>query len=264
LRAQYADYEAPLANGQLWQGFRAMGLFSSVVHLRDVERDRLKPAMDAILLDAGFASEAVVAVPTEGPYALSGHDGAGAEPCYVASPLVGRWLTLIETHFALSDAPHLSDLGKRLSSALSCYALTLFVHDDDLFMYNLDYKGVALDGYNSCPQYFEQQRLSETDVEQQRHAPEPFSALLPPGSTLDELRVLLNRGWWQAHDTGNLDAHGVSLDEDDGFIFEGERMTAFGTLLKLHGGAGTYPYAAWGNGEGIDWPSFRAIRYRRK
>src|SRR5258705_3124677 len=36
---------------------------------------------------------------------------------YLTSPLRGRWLTLIEAHFALGGAPHLSDLGIRLSAA---------------------------------------------------------------------------------------------------------------------------------------------------
>src|SRR6266568_5835794 len=159
-----------------------MGLFSSVLHLRDIERDRLVPAVDAVLQDAGFVREHLGAVPAGGPHMLSEHDG----PSYLASPLNGRWVTLIEAHFALPDAPHLAGLGTRLSAALSCYALTLVVHDDDVFLYNLDYKGDALDGYNSNPQYFEKERVPEADIEQQRHTPEPFAALLPPGRTLDE------------------------------------------------------------------------------
>jgi len=182
--------------------------------------------------------------------------------CYLASPLNGRWLALIQTFFHLPSAPSLSNLGRRLSSALSCYALTLVVHDDDLFLYNLDNGGEALDGYNSCPQYFEQQRLPEEEIERQRHSPEPFTTILPPGRTLDELRSLLNRGWWNEHDAGRLDKHGVPPSGSDGFVFEDERMTAFGSLLQLHGGPGMYPYAAWGEQQGIDWPSFVAVRYR--
>jgi len=135
-------------------------------------------------------------------------------------------------------------------------------HDDDVFFYNLDYKGEPLDGYNSCPQYFEQKRVSEVDVEHQCHRAELFAMLLPPGRTVDEIRSLLSRGWWHAHDTGELDHNGVPLRDDDGYVFESERMSAFGTLLQLHGGTGSYPYAAWGDVQAaIDWLSFLSIRY---
>jgi hypothetical protein len=244
-------------------GESAMGLFSSVLHLRDVSRDRLLPALNDVLRDSGFARADAVPVPAGGPFQIRDHnDAVAVGPCYLVSPLSGRWITLIEAHFALCDAPQLAQLGTRLSEALSCHALALMVHDDDLFLYNLDHQGESLDGYNSCPQYFEQKRLPEADVEQQRHSPEPFEALVPTGRTLEELRALLGRGWWNAHDAGRLDKNGVPRGERDGFVFEGERMTAFGTLLQLHGGLGDYPYAAWGDGKGIDWPSFLAVRYR--
>jgi len=239
-----------------------MGLFSAVIHLRDIERDRVLPSLDVLLRDAGFERIGAAEVPDGGPHAMADHKEAVAwGPCYFVSPLSGRWLTLIEAHFTMPKAPHLSDLCKQLSSALSCYALALIVHDDDLFLYNLDYKGTPLDGYNSCPQYFEQRRLSEKAVAQQRHSPEPFAELLPTGSTLDELRTLLNRGWWNAHDTGRLDENGVVTSADDGFVFEDERMTAFGSLLQLHGASGEYPYAAWAEDERIEWPLMLAVRY---
>jgi len=236
-----------------------MALFSSVLHLRDIERDRLVPAVDAVLRDAGFVREYLGTVPAGGPHTLPEHDG----PCYVASALSGRWITLIETSLGMPNAPHLAQLCTRLSSTLSCYALSLVVHDDDLFFYNLDYKGHALDGYNSFPQYFEEKRMTEADIDGQRHTPEPFAALLPSNRTLEELRSLLDRGWWHAHDNGRLDQDGVPVEDDDGFLFEGDRMTAFGTLLQLHGTSGPYPYAGWANDDGIHWPSFLAIRYRR-
>jgi hypothetical protein len=138
------------------------------------------------------------------------------------------------------------------------------VHDDDLFFYNLERNGQSLGGYNSCPQYFEQERLSDARIEEQRHNPAPFQQLLPAGRTLDELCSLLNRGWWRAHDSGALDENGVMQGSDDGYVFEGERMTAFGTLLQLHGNEGEYPYAAWGESDEIPWAEFVALRYRRR
>jgi hypothetical protein len=244
-----------------------MGLFSSVLHVRDKPRETLLPALGAILRDAGFSREETLPVPAEGPYALAGHDASvSAGPYYLVSPLQGRWLTVIEAHFAVHSqgAPRISDLGNRLSAALSCHALALIVHDDDLFFYNLDRDGESLDGYNSCPQYFEQDRLPDAQIEEQRHAPEPFQPLLPAGRSLEELRALLNRGWWNAYDSGKLGENGVAQGDVDGFVFEGERMTAFGTLLQLHGDQGKYPFAAWGESTNIAWPEFVALRYRKR
>lgn len=244
-----------------------MGLFSSVLHLRDKPQEDVLPTLNAILQDSGFVRVETLPVPAEGPSALPEHDIAGeAGPYYLVSPLKGHWLTIIEAHFGLDSqgVPHLSDLGNRLSAALSCYALTLVVHDDDLFFYNLDRDGESLDGYNSCPQYFEQERLPDPLIEEQRHTPEPFQPMLPAGHSLDELRALLNRGWWNAYDAGALDEHGVVRGDDDGFVFEGERMTAFGTLLQLHGNHGEYPYAAWSESDGSVWPGFVALRYRKR
>lgn len=244
-----------------------MGLFSSVIHVRNKQREDVLPALDAILRDAGFSRAETLPVSAEGPHGLAEHDKAvAAGPYYLVSPLRARWLTIIEAHSALhsQDVPHLSDLCNRLSGALSCFTLALVVHDDDLFFYNLERDGKSLDGYNSCPQYFEQERLPDAHIEEQRHAPEPFQPLLPRGHSLDELRALLKRGWWEAHDSSNLDENGVAQGGDDGFVFEGERMTAFGTLLELHGGQGKYPYAAWGEANGIAWPEFVALRYRKR
>src|SRR5258706_15869661 len=131
-----------------------MGLFSSVLHLRDVSRDQLLPVLDDLLLDAGSSQSGIVIVPPTGPFAMAGYDDAVTTgPCYLVTSLNGRWITVIEAHFGLGGALHLADLGRRLSSALSCYSLALFVHDDDLFLYNLDRDGQSLDGDNRCPPY---------------------------------------------------------------------------------------------------------------
>lgn len=244
-----------------------MGLFSSVLHVHDKAREDVLPALDSLLRAASFSRAETLPVSAKGPYALANHEKAVAEgPYYLVSPLRGRWLTIIEAHFALDSegVPHLSDLGNRLSAALSCYSLALFVHDDDLFFYNLDRDGKSLDGYNSCPQYFEQEPLPDAQIEEQRHLPEPFQPLLPAGISLDELRTLLNRGWWNGYDSDTLDENGVVQENGDSFVFEGERMAAFGTLLQLHGTRGEYPYAAWGEGTDIAWPDFIALRYRQR
>jgi hypothetical protein len=241
-----------------------MGLFSSLLHVCDTPRESFVPALDGILRESGFSRTAALSVPPDGPSALLDHDAAtAAGPYFLASPPHGRWLTVIEANFALPDNLQLAALGNRLSAALSCCTLTLVVHDDDLFFYNLDHCGESLDGYNSCPQYFELARLSDPRIAEHRHHPEPFQALLPEGFSLDELRALLNRGWWNGYDAGTLDEDGVTTD-DDGFVFEGERMTAFGTFLQLHGSQGEYPYAAWRGSKAIRWADFIALSYSER
>jgi hypothetical protein len=58
-----------------------------------------------------------------------------------------------------------------------------------------------------------------------------------------------------------LDENGVPQD-GDGFVFEGERMTEFGTMLQLHGQVGPYPYAAWYQSKEVNWNDFVAVQYR--
>lgn len=222
--------------------------------------------MNAVLGSKGFLQSENLKITSKGPYSLPNHKAAvSAGPCYLVSPLNKDWLTIIELHFALGSlgVPDVWELAHRLSAALPCHVLALAVHDDDVFYYCLWRDRKCLDHYNSCPQHFERKRLSEEQINKQRHSPEPFEALLPSGTSLDDLRALLHRGWWNAHDSGALDEHGVERGAEDRFVFEGERMTAFGTLLQLHGTQGKYPYAAWGEAKDIDWSQFIALRYRK-
>jgi hypothetical protein len=88
-----------------------MGLFSSVLHVREKPREAVLPALDAILRSAGFSRVETVPIAAEGPYALPNHDASvSAGPYYLLSPLKGYWLTVVEAHFALhsQDVPHLS------------------------------------------------------------------------------------------------------------------------------------------------------------
>jgi hypothetical protein len=241
-----------------------VGLFSSVLHLRDVPRERVLPTLDEICRGAGFPDvETMRVAPDEGGGLPDRRALVSSGPCYLLSPLNGRWLTVLEAHFALERAPDLSDVGNRLSDVLQCHALTLVVHDDDLLFYTLDRNGTTLDKYNSNPQYFDVERLSVAQIEPQRHRLEPFAQILPDGCSLDDVRALLNRGWWDAYNSEALDEHGTPRDGDYGFVFEGERMTALGTLLQLHGAHGEYPYAAWGGSTAIPWAEFVVLRGSR-
>lgn len=237
-----------------------MGLFSAVLHIRDVPGERVVAVLVELLRTRGFELDQDRAVPETGPRALL-PARATADAHYLVADL-HPWTIVIEAQFV--EGVPLAGLGADLSRALDSYALTLNVHDDDLFLYDLDKSGKSLDGYNSCPQYFESDPLSEDFIESQRHTPEEFLPLLNSEHELAALRALLARGWWSAHDSGRLDENGVVLDDDrdDSFVFEGDRMTAFGTLLGLHGAQGEYPYAGWLDDDAkIQWRRFRSLTF---
>ena len=73
-----------------------MGLFSSILHVRDVIRDDLLATLTGILHESGFARTESLRVTADGPFALPDHDAAGsAGPYYLVSPLYEHWLTII-------------------------------------------------------------------------------------------------------------------------------------------------------------------------
>lgn len=197
--------------------------------------------------------------------AISGGRPTAAEDCllYLISPRLGGWTTIVEAHFSINGAPWLPELALDLSNDLKTHALTLMVHDDDVFFYNLCHNGADLDGYNSCPQYFEQERLSDAKVLEQRHDCVPFASLLPEGVSLSQLEEILKRGWWAAYLGGRLDDDGVISADEPSYVFEGERMTDIGNLLQLHGGTSGYPFAGWAHDPNINWSSFVALNCQR-
>jgi hypothetical protein len=232
-----------------------MGLFSSVIHVRDVDADSVCKALTDIIPNWRFklSEERAMIGPPD-------HSPAGGL-LYAVSPLMGQWSTILEAHGFIQEAPPLHDLAKSLSVTLATYTLALVVHDDDILFYNLYHKGDSLDGYNSNPQYFENERLSDDSIRAQRHDPSAFIPILPKGVSSDHLQALLDSGWWSAYNSGRLDKHGMPLD-DTGFVFEGERMIEFGNLLQLHGRTEDYPFAGWAE-SGIEWSKFRELRFQR-
>lgn len=242
-----------------------MGLFSSAIHLRDVAQLDVMAALDWCLSTCGYTQLAVLRVPPSGPGSLPDHSlWTTTRPYYLVSKAKGRWTTVIEGHFAVREAPWLSELAKQLSRELSTYAIALMVHDDDVLYYNLEHRGESLDGYNSCPQYFEEQRLSEEYIADQRHTPAAFMPILPEGVTVDRLKDILDRGWWSDHDDSALDEHGVQLDRSGRYVSERDRMIDLGRLLELNGPGATYPFTAWAESPGIPWSEYIAVAYTRR
>lgn len=234
-----------------------MGLFSSVIHVRDADAEAVCEALSSAVLRWNFRFS--------GRRAATGspQDAPRESLLYLISPLQGSWTTILEGHFAVKNAPWLPELAKSLSAALATYTLALMVHDDDVLYYNLCREGADLDGYNSNPQYFERARLSEQAVAEQRHDPRPFGPLLSDGVSLSRLQEVLDRGWWSACEAGRLDSDGVQPLDESGFVFEGKRMIAIGNLLQLHGSSEGYPFAGWADDPNIEWRAFQELQFER-
>ena len=243
-----------------------MGLFASVIHIRTPEPQGLRGALDAVLLEHGFRPHLVVFVPPAGPTAIAEFEAVRSNhPSYLLSTGGATWLTVIEASFAVEGTPWLSELAVELGKRLDAYTLSLMVHDDDVLFYNLDRAGQPLDGYNSSPQYFEKERLAEGEIEGQRHTPTAFRPLVADEGSLRRLQEVLDRGWWRAHDSGQLDDEGVPTD-DDSFPLgsEGERMAEVGDILGIPGDVTPYPYAEWLTSTAITWPAFELVAYAPK
>jgi len=239
-----------------------VGLFSSVIHVHSEGAVRLREALDAEMAERGFGPANVIAVPPGGIDSVrGGHALTADHPSYLVSRGGAPWLTIIEASFAVHGTPWLGELATALSARLHTHTLVMMVHDDDLLLYNLDRDGEALDGYNSCPQYFEKERLSNAEIEDQRHTPEVFRPFLESDAALDEVRELLDRGYWRAYDEGRLDADGVASDVFP-FDSEGDRMTELGTLLGIPSRGVRYPFAAWRGSEEIGWSDFELVVYQ--
>jgi hypothetical protein len=237
------------------------GLFSAVMHVRQVAGSELADGLDLVMRGHGFVRRRNEPLSERAPD-LPDDSVVG----YACGPLRGDWCTVVQLHFYADAAMGLSDVGRDLSKRLNTHVLSLEVHDGDVFYYYLDQDGSRLDYYDSDPMYFhfKQEPLAESEVEARRHHPERFVPLLPVGVSLDSLVALLNSGWWQAHDKGELDAHGNLTDkaffaEDN--LLAGERMVAFGKLLQLHGEPTHYPYVAWADARSAAWSGFTLLGY---
>ncbi len=238
-----------------------MGLFSSVIHVRRVASSDVAAGLDAVMQDAGFVRARAIPLSGKAPERPDDEEGAA----YAYGPLLGDWCTIVQVHSFAEDI-ELAQVGLALSETLDTYVLSLDLHDHDVFYYNLDHRGEPLDGYNSDPMYFEQEPMSEPDIEAQRHHPETFAPLVPPGTSPEALSTLLDRGWWRAHDRGELDENGVVREEaydSDDYIDAEARMAAFGSLLRLHGVEGDYPYVVWTEAGADAWAGFTLVTYAR-
>lgn len=234
-----------------------MGLFASVIHVRDTSAEPVCSALGKVVPNWNFRIANQRRLSGRYEYAPPG------TLQYLISPLQGRWSAILEVHGYVENGPWLPELAKTLSATLATHTLALMVHDDDVLFYNLCRNGNDLDGYNSNPQYFEKERLPDDKILEQHHDPQSFRELLPEGVSLDDFLEILDRGWWSAYNGGRLDADGVTAADEPGFVFEGERMIEIGNLLQLHGRNEGYPFAGFADDQSIHWRKFHELQFQR-
>lgn len=234
-----------------------MGLFSSVIHLRTDQVAAAK-ALDQAMTALGFEPVGKQWLTDEGIGSGKLKNG----PYYLVSPQKEGWVTLVEWAGS-GEPPWIMDVALKLSETAGVHTLALHLSEGDVWYYTLSHAGQVIDQYDSIPQYYENEPLSDEEIEQRRHHPERLAPFLPPGVTVEQVRALLDRGWWKACNAGQLDEDRVPLEEDPDEPFAEDWMTAFGTLLRLHGSDGEYPYTLWRDSDKIPWMIFRACEYRK-
>lgn len=89
----------------------------------------------------------------------------GVKPDQVAKTLRGRraiTASSVSNHVVVFDSvcdaqeiEAMQSLAAQITHELSCHALAILVHDDDVLVYYLFRNGKLIDSYNSCPSYFE-------------------------------------------------------------------------------------------------------------
>jgi hypothetical protein len=73
----------------------------------------------------------------------------------VVSPNIGHYTVAFDSVCDDQDTEGIQALTSRLSGELSCPALAVIIHDDDVLAYFLYHNGKLTDWYNSCPSYFD-------------------------------------------------------------------------------------------------------------
>lgn len=221
-----------------------MGLFSTVLHLYKKSQLEIVDEITKELRDRGLQKFSKIDF-TNANYqkVLDNEVFSEAGIYYLITQPHGNWTTIIELNVNIDDRFYLYDLTNPLSKRLDTYALSFHFHDDDVLIYNLDKKGESVDGYNSNYQYFLVERADHEEVLGQRQTPEHFSYILPVTKNVDSLNEILNEGYWSAFDNGDLDEHGVPVD-DKYFIDEEDRFVRVGKYLEIFS-KDEYPFADW-------------------
>jgi hypothetical protein len=195
---------------------------------------------------------------------LQQNDWNSTAGLYLLSSGQGRWLTIVDACAGMRSSPQIFEFGRRLSAILSTMAITFVLHDNSVFCYVLTSNGKIEDTYKSCPQWFGEKPLTKEEIERERHRPQMLALIMPQATTLNSVKQLLDKGWWNAYHTEQLDQSGwPTAQEPSNRIDEDVRMTQLGTCLELNGPGAEYPYAAWAQAQNLPWQEFAAVRYQR-
>jgi len=162
---------------------------------------------------------------------------------YLITETHGNWITIVEVSVNLNDPFYVYSLANGLSRRLNTYALSFHLHDSDVLYYNLEKRGVSLDGYNSDYQYFLDAPAAKEEIFSQRHSPQVFKEILPSLKNVDQLNSILNEGYWDAFDNGDLNDDGIPIDEKY-TVDEEDRFERVGRYLEIFSYA-EYPFANW-------------------
>lgn len=216
-----------------------MGLFSTVLHIHKKDLESVVITLSNVLAKNGITKFSQYPAFNEDIY-----DEETNSNFYLITQPTGNWVTIVELNVQLENTPYLYELTEEMSRLLDTYALSFHLHDDDVLYYNLDKSGNSLDGYTSDPQYFSEEPVSNEEILSQRHTPEKFGELIPPGKTWEELNSILNEGYWTAFDTNDLDEDGLPNDENYFGWDQLDRFEKIGKYLEIYS-VDEYPFANW-------------------
>lgn len=221
-----------------------MGLFSTTLHVYERDQSEVVDGLKGVLSEKQLSIfDRIEILPGNFHDVLQSSVYSNTGIYYLVTERHGKWTTIIELNVNIEHAFYLYELGDSLSSKLKTYALSFYLHDDDVLYYNLDYNSESLDGYNSNVQYFENDRLSKNEVISQRHDTTPFFKILPANKNLEDLNRILDRGYWLAFDNNDLDKDGVPNDERYDVIEE-DRLNEIGMYLEIYS-KDEFPFANW-------------------
>jgi len=112
------------------------------------------------------------------------------------------------------DVEVLNRLASSLSTKLSCPALAVLVHDDDVLIYTLHENGELVDEYNSAPEYFASGEFGPSEGGDAERLARAFG-----GGDVAKAEAVL-----RAERAG---------DRDEGYVFESERHYALTEALGI-------------------------------
>ena len=167
---------------------------------------------------------------------------AGRREAFVSKPANGCTV-VFDRECEDQDLEILNNLASSLSARLSCAALAVLNHDDDVLIYTLHENGEMVDEYNSSPEYFE----SGPGAEPEGGDANVLSRAFGVAGRADDVETVLRKPW----------------GTDDGVTFEMERHQELVDILGLPAAAVPAGYNYLDEGEfpeGLNESDFLRVR----